>query len=63
MSREGRFDLDCVQITSRSRVGREIENIREHEREEKYVNIEEKILNIVCIFVHIQKVHLFPHSR
>ena len=35
----------------------------EHEREEKSVDIEEKILNRVCSFVHRQKVHLFPHAR
>ena len=49
-------------IASRSRIGREIEKIKEHEREENSVKIEKKILNKVYNFVHKQKVHLFPHS-
>ena len=40
-----------------------IEKTREHEREEKSVDIEEKILNIVCSFMYRQKVHLFPHAN
>ena len=51
-----------MRTNERSRVERGRENIREHEREEKYVKIEEKILNIVCGFMYRQKVHLFPHA-
>ena len=40
-----------------------IEKIREHEREEKSIEIEEKILNIVCSFMYRQKVHLFSHAN
>ena len=50
-------------ITSRSRVEQERENIRENEREEKLVKIEENILNRVYKFVCRQKVYLFPHAR
>ena len=57
------MDPGCVWISSRSRIGREIEKIKEHEREEKSVKIEKKILNKVYNFVHKQEVHLFPHSR
>ena len=44
-----------MRITSRSRVEGEREKIREHEGEEKYVKIEDNILNIVCSFVCRQK--------
>ena len=40
-----------------------IEKKTEHEREEKSIEREEKILNIVCGFMYIQKVHLFPHAN
>ena len=50
-------------IFSSIRVERGRDKIIEHEREEKYVNIEKKILNRVYSFVHRQKVHLFPHAR
>ena len=40
-----------------------IEKIREHEREEKSIEIEEKILNIVYRFMYIQKVHLFAYAN
>ena len=40
-----------------------IEKIREHERGEKSVEIEEKILNIVYSFMYRQKVHLFSHAN
>ena len=52
-----------MQIAGRSRVEREREKIREHEREGKSVKIEEKILNRVYKFVCRQKVYLFPHAR
>ena len=51
IGREGRVDPGCPRIASRSRVEGEREKIKEHEREEKFVKIEEKILNIVCNFV------------
>ena len=44
-SREVRVDPGCVWVAIRSRVEREREKIKEHEREENYVRIEEKILN------------------
>ena len=37
-----------------------IEKNREHEREEKSVQIEENILNVVYSFMYIQKVHISP---
>ena len=40
-----------------------IEKIREHEREGKSIEIEEKILNRVCSFMYRQQVHLFPHAN
>ena len=40
-----------------------LEKNKEHEREEKFVDIEEKILNKVCNFVRRKKVHLFPHAN
>ena len=40
-----------------------IEKNIEHEREEKSVELEEKILNIVCSFMYKQKVHLFSHAN
>ena len=41
-----------------------IEKNREHEREEKSVEIEEKILNIFCSFMYSQKVwKLNPSDR
>ena len=52
-----------MRITSRSRVQIEREKIKEDEREEKSVKIEEKILNRVYKFVCRQKVYLFPHAR
>ena len=61
--REGQVYLVCVWIASRSIVDREREKIREHQREEKFVNIEENILNRVYSFMYRQKVHLFPHAK
>ena len=61
-SRESQVDPGCVWIAIRSRGGREREKIKEHEREEKSVKIEENILNRVCSFVRRQKVHLFLHA-
>ena len=40
-----------------------IDKIIEHEREEKSVEIEEKIFNRFCSFMYKQKVHLFPHAN
>ena len=40
-----------------------IEKNGENEREEKYVEREENILNRVYKFVCRQKVHLFPHAN
>ena len=40
-----------------------IEKNKEHERENKSVDIEEKILNGVCSFMYRQKVHLFSHAN
>ena len=40
-----------------------IEKNKEHERENKSVEIEEKIMNIVCSFMYRQKVHLFSHAN
>ena len=40
-----------------------IEKNKENEREEKFVETEENILNIVCSFMYRQKVHLFPHAN
>ena len=40
-----------------------IEKNREHEREEKSVELEEKILNRVCSFMYRQNVHIFPHAN
>ena len=40
-----------------------IEKIREHAREEKSVEIEEKILNRVYSFMYRKKVHLFSHAN
>ena len=40
-----------------------IEKNIEHEKEEKYVEIEEKILNRFCSFIYIQKLHIFPHTN
>ena len=40
-----------------------IEKNKENERENKSVEIEEKILNIVCSFMYIQKVHIFSHAN
>ena len=40
-----------------------IEKIRENERVDKSIEIEEKISNRVCSFMYIQKFHLFPHSN
>ena len=40
-----------------------IEKIIEHEREDKPVETEETILNIVCSFMYKQKVHLFSHAN
>ena len=54
-SREGRVNPGCVGIASRSRVEGEKKNIKEHEREEKSIKIEEKILNKVCSVVCKQK--------
>ena len=62
-SREGRVDPGFVWIAIRSRVERERKKILDHEREEKYVNIEENILNKVYNFLHRKKVHLFPHAN
>ena len=39
-----------------------IEKIREHEREEKSIEIEDNNLNRVCSFMYREKVHLFPHA-
>ena len=51
-------------IAIRSRVEREREKIREHEREEKFIKIEENILNRVSIFVHRQMVYfLIPDEE
>ena len=36
---------------------------REHERENRSVEIEEKILDIVYRFMYRKKVHLFPHAN
>ena len=62
-SRDDVFNPCCVRIASRGRIESEREKIREHEREEKYVKIEENILNRIYSFVRRQKVHLFPHAR
>ena len=40
-----------------------IEKIRENEREEKSVEIEENILNKVYSFMYRQNAHLFPHAN
>ena len=40
-----------------------IEKNIEHEREEKSIEIEEKILNRVCSFMYRQKVHIFFHAN
>ena len=40
-----------------------IEKNKEHEREKKYVDIEEKILSRLCRFMNKQKVHLFSHAN
>ena len=40
-----------------------IEKNREHEREKKSVEIEEKILNRVYSSMNGQKVHLFYHAN
>ena len=42
MGREGRVDPGCVQITSRRIVEQERDKIRYHEREENFVQIEER---------------------
>ena len=39
------------------------ENNREHEREKKSIEIEEKILNRVYSFMYIKKVHLLSHAN
>ena len=40
-----------------------IEKKREHDREEKSIEIEDNILNIDCIFMYREKVHIFPHAN
>ena len=40
-----------------------IENNKEHEREENSIDIEENILKRVCSIMYRQKVHLFPHAN
>ena len=40
-----------------------IEKNRDHERENKSVDIEENMLNRVCSFMYRQKVHLFSHAN
>ena len=40
-----------------------IKNNIEHEREKKSVEIEKKILDIICSFMYKQKVHLIHHAN
>ena len=40
-----------------------IKKIIEYEREDKPVEIEEKILNRFCRFMYKQKVHIFSHAN